>query len=711
MADSADESVGPGPVGHSSEPLADANDVQLRIPYEDIKFTDLRGNGMLFFDFTAFIPALLLYEAKNMLFTRPSRFGKSLFLDTFATYVDQNTSEKDFRAAFGGTAVFPDGSKPLPVDARSYCVLRLGLGLDVSNSHPVMLQEQLGRVILRACRKLMRRYKLTVPDVLLSSSSPKDALDVLEGVVNAVIESGRRLFILIDEYDLFANELMLKDPAVYSRLVADGKASKTLSPISGLYVLLKKIAQETELDAFRTFSVGITPIALADASGPRSIVDLTRKEQFADVLGVREETVARALDALILSDSHRGLVLDRMREYYSGFRFYGGRTPLYHPRLCTFFFKRLLSSTSFVDVMTSPATGVETLLGLMDCPDVGLSEYSISFMLGQPQFRNALLLGGMLELPTERGVMSLGARREVTMSIGAFQQKLLFANVLSTSSASSFGSPQDRVRLYLYFHGVLAYVRTMWCPTTNEMRVVLRVPNLTAIARFSGELQSLREERIGDIIRTVCYPSEFEVQRLISSLIQHPGGLANERSWDEVCFQASISSYILGAAKNTAQDLSVRSEMPTSVIVNSGREQVVSSTDIVVESCGGTVALLMELKVIHRSSVRERKASGLPFSTIHSYLSNKAEPGFVLSDDILLSLGLKTGFILRDAENNLARISTNKDPVIVGDLQELALSQAQRHRRNLRTKYDSLRCFSVVMVGYAVLVRELLDDE
>lgn len=307
--------------------------------------------------------------------------------------------------------------------------------------------------------------------------------------------------------------------------------------------------------------------------------------------------------------------------------------------------------------------------------------------------------------------MSLGARREVTIFIGAFQQKLLFAKVLSTSSASSFGSPQDRVRLYLYFHGVLAYVRTMWCPTTNEARVVLRVPNLTAISKFSGELKSLLEERIGDIIRNVCYPSEFEVQRLISSLIQQPGGLANERTWDEVCCLASISSYILGAAKNTTQDLSVRSEMPTSVIVNNGGEQVVSSTKIVVESCNGTVSLLMELKVIHRRSVRERKTSALPFETIRSYLSNRAESGFVLSDDILLSLGLRTGFILRDAENNLAMISTKKDPVMVGDLQELALSQAQRHRRDLRSKDDSLRCFSVVMVGYAVLVRELLDDE
>lgn len=96
-----------------------AEKAALRIPYEDIKFTELRGKNMLFFDFTAYIPALLQYEAKNMLITRPSRFGKSLFLDTFATYVDEETPEEDFRAAFGGTNAFPDGSKQLPADARS----------------------------------------------------------------------------------------------------------------------------------------------------------------------------------------------------------------------------------------------------------------------------------------------------------------------------------------------------------------------------------------------------------------------------------------------------------------------------------------------------------------------------------------------------------------------------------------------------------------
>lgn len=253
--------------------------------------------------------------------------------------------------------------------------------------------------------------------------------------------------------------------------------------------------------------MGMTLIALADASSPRSIVDLTRVEQFADILGVREETFCQALDALVPCSTHRALILKRMREYYNGVLFFGGRTALHHPRLCTFFFQRLPTSPSFFAALTSPTTGVETLLGLMDSPDVGLREFSLSFMLGQSQFRSALLLGGMLELPTKRGVMSLGALREVTMPLGVFLQKLIFANVLSSATVSSFGSHQDRVRLYLYFHGVLAYVRTTWCAETNEELVVLRVPNLTAIAKFSGELQSLLEERIGNIIRTVCYPT------------------------------------------------------------------------------------------------------------------------------------------------------------------------------------------------------------
>lgn len=60
--------------------------------------------------------------------------------------------------------MLPDGSKPLPADAWSYCVLRLSLGLNVSNLDPVVLGEQLGRVFLRACRKLVRRYELTVAD-------------------------------------------------------------------------------------------------------------------------------------------------------------------------------------------------------------------------------------------------------------------------------------------------------------------------------------------------------------------------------------------------------------------------------------------------------------------------------------------------------------------------------------------------------------------
>lgn len=148
--------------------------------------------------------------------------------------------------------------------------------------------------------------------------------------------------------------------------------------------------------------------------------------------------------------------------------------------------------------------------------------------------------------------------------------------------------------------------------------MVLRVPILTAIAKFSGELQALLEERIGNNIRVVRYPTETEVQRLISDLIQHPGGLAKVGSWNEACFQASITTYILGAAKNATQDLSVRAEMPTSTKINEGREQVVSATDLVVESWGGSTALLLELKVVHRSSLLERNAGGMAFKTIYS---------------------------------------------------------------------------------------------
>lgn len=197
----------------------------------------------------------------------------------------------------------------------------------------------------------------------------------------------------------------------------------------------------------------------------------------------------------------------------------------------------------------------------------------------------------------------------------------------------------------------------------------------------------------------------------MSDLIQHPGGLPKEQPWVEACFQASVTSYILGAAKNTTQDLSVRAEMPTSVKVKGGRKQVVSSTDLVVESCGGTVALLMELKVVHRSSIRVRKAGGLPFETIRSNLSREAEPGFVLADDLQLSLPLETDFMLRDADNNVVKVSTPQDSVQVLDLQYFALSQARRGRRNLQAKYKTLRCFSVLMVGYAVIVRELQDDD
>ena len=97
----------------------------------------------------------------------------------------------------------------------------------------------------------------------------------MESLADAVNVAGRRLYILIDEYDRFANKLMLSDRDTYFDEVGgkkkDGKHAITLSAhsvVASFFEALKVVASN---GGNRSFTTGITPIALADGSGANNL--------------------------------------------------------------------------------------------------------------------------------------------------------------------------------------------------------------------------------------------------------------------------------------------------------------------------------------------------------------------------------------------------------------------------------------------------------
>lgn len=99
------------------------------IPYEMSNFTDVMEQNCYYVDKTMYLP-LLEDQAHYLIFIRPRRFGKSLFLDMLRCYYD--LSQKDrFQSLFGDLWI---GKNPTPLQG-TYQILyldfsKIGGGID-----------------------------------------------------------------------------------------------------------------------------------------------------------------------------------------------------------------------------------------------------------------------------------------------------------------------------------------------------------------------------------------------------------------------------------------------------------------------------------------------------------------------------------------------------------------------------------------------------
>ncbi|MDR1675378.1 MAG: AAA family ATPase, partial [Tannerella sp.] len=100
-----------------------------RLPYGASNFESVRTENYVYIDKTRFIELLENENNRNLFFTRPRKFGKSLFFSMLSHYYDVRQADK-FEQLFGDLYI---GKHPTPRH-NSYMVLNLDFsGLDTSD--------------------------------------------------------------------------------------------------------------------------------------------------------------------------------------------------------------------------------------------------------------------------------------------------------------------------------------------------------------------------------------------------------------------------------------------------------------------------------------------------------------------------------------------------------------------------------------------------
>jgi hypothetical protein len=76
------------------------------------------------------------------------------------------------------------------------------------------------------------------------------------------------------------------------------------------------------LKDYRSITFGVTPIALADASGANNIKQITFHKSLADACGLTRQDLSKGLEAIGVNGEDRKVALEVMQRYYNGYRFH-----------------------------------------------------------------------------------------------------------------------------------------------------------------------------------------------------------------------------------------------------------------------------------------------------------------------------------------------------------------------------------------------------
>ncbi|MDR2683701.1 MAG: AAA family ATPase, partial [Dysgonamonadaceae bacterium] len=305
-----------------------------RLPYGNSDFRNILLQNYAYVDKTRFIEQLENEANRNHFFIRPRKFGKSLFLTTLMYYYDLNEAENSDRL-FGNLYI---GKHPTP-ERNSYAILQFDFsGLDTSSEKGFV--ESFSNNVQNTVRQFFRTYQHTFSEAeyYLDQLAKKDpGVSTLNLTFDAALTDHVRLFIIIDEYDHFANDLI----AMGNRLGSN--FYKTMVAANGMvrdfYERIKAATKSSA--AYRTFITGISPVMLDDLTSGYNIANiLTLEPQYNEMMGFTQEEVEWLMRETGVDES---CINVDIQTYYDGYLFHkDGQHRVYNPAMILYFFEQIL---------------------------------------------------------------------------------------------------------------------------------------------------------------------------------------------------------------------------------------------------------------------------------------------------------------------------------------------------------------------------------
>jgi len=332
-----------------------------KIIYGESNFRKVKiTNEYFYVDKTKHIEVLEKLNESFLIFLRPRRFGKSLFLSTLQYYYDENSAH-EFDAIFQDTYI---GQNPTALKS-SYRILFFEFsGIEVDGDIKKTYHD-FSKNIQKGINSYLREYGYKEHiEYFNSLNNPKDIIkDFFE------ITKNDKIYLLIDEYDQFANAILAYSMKDFLKIVGKGGF------VRSFYEVIKTATYRGTVK--KMFITGVTPITLDSLSSGFNIVKhITYREEFNALAGFTQEEVAYSLNESIFKkcqDIDKSKLLEELKTWYNGYLFNSkADNRIYNATLVNYFiteydFKRCLMPRKMLD--SNVASDYKAIMKLFNIGD------------------------------------------------------------------------------------------------------------------------------------------------------------------------------------------------------------------------------------------------------------------------------------------------------------------------------------------------------
>jgi len=418
----------------------------MKYPYGISDFRSIIKENYFYCDRTDKIP--LLENTKSQLFIRPRRFGKSLVLSMLENYYD--VAKKDeFEEIFGELKI---GKNPTEL-RNSYFILKLDFSCVDPTGSTEDVKKALFNHINASIIEFYKFYNYKGFELPLIEIDREDALFSMKSLITSARMTPYPVYLLIDEYDNFANTVMM---GVQS---SEGRYKALVHEEGPLRTFFKAVKASTSSSMFdRVFITGVSPVVMSDITSGYNIAEnIYFEPEFNDLCGFKqneiEDVLKKIVDECGFEKEKTKEAAGLMQTYYNGYTFsHTADEQIYNPTLCLYFFKQFEKSCNYPREMLDDNLAVD--------------EAKLKYIAQIPKGRDLLM--SLMEKDQQVAAEKISKRFGI--------EEMLTDRSRDNTFLVSF----------LYYFGVLTIAGD-----TDDMEVILKVPNLVMRSLYVERIQKM----------------------------------------------------------------------------------------------------------------------------------------------------------------------------------------------------------------------------